>query len=148
MRVHGDIIPCEYPDCDKICKSKAGLTIHQRMMHQKARATFTCNKYEETFTEGKMKNHEKRCMGKRSAHQNTTICGTCGKDISKANIARHRRTREARAGVAGIEWRKQGRHDGGEDEDQTRARVYVDDDLLHMQPDKICSKPRKTHAGM
>ena len=28
-------------------------------------------------------------------------CGTCGKDVSKNNIARQRRTCEARAGIAG-----------------------------------------------
>ena len=93
---------CTYPDCGKVCKSKGGLRIHQVRMHEKQRKTFTCSKCNSTFaSESSWKNHEKRCMVERAEDPSRARCGTCGKDVSKNNIARHRRTCEARAGIAG-----------------------------------------------
>ena len=93
---------CTYPDCGKVCKSKGGLRIHQVRMHEKQRKTFTCSKCNATFaSESSWKNHGKRCMGERAEDPSRARCGTCGKDVSINNIARHRRICKARAGIAG-----------------------------------------------
>ena len=119
---------CNYEGCEKICISKAGLTIHQRRMHQAPRKIFVCDKCAQTFkSENTWKNHSKRCTGGTSSRPNYTTCTTCNREYSKNNIARHRRSCEARAGVAGR--RDEG---GGEEEDEEEPpdpslapRVYV-----------------------
>ena len=93
---------CQHPGCNRICKSKAGLRIHQVRMHEAPRKIFRCEKCGmELRTEGNWKNHVKRCMGERAEDPRKVRCVTCGEEFSKSNIARHRRTCEARAGVAG-----------------------------------------------
>ena len=81
-----------YPNCGKVCKSKDGLKIHQVWMHQKQRKTFTCSKCNASFAwENNPKSHEKKVHVERMEDPSRTRCRTCGKDISKTNIVRHRR---------------------------------------------------------
>ena len=92
---------CEYPGCGKVCLSKAGLTIHKRRMHEAPRKTFRCDKCNKFFpAECNMLNHAKNCGG-QAQNPDLSRCASCGGEFSKTNIARHRRTCEARAGIAG-----------------------------------------------
>ena len=94
--------PCRYEGCTKICLSKGGLTIHQRRMHQTPRKDFKCEKCEQIFaSENTWKNHMKACSGGACLRPNYVICSICGREVGKNNLARHRRTCEARAGIAG-----------------------------------------------
>ena len=115
---------CTYPDCVKVCKTKGGLRIHQVRMHEKQRKTFTCSKCNATFaSESSWKNHGKRCMEERAEDPSRARCGTCGKDVSKNNIARHRRICKARAGIAGrIEEARETR--GGQDAAQAPTLLH------------------------
>ena len=95
--------PCRYEGCTKVCLSKGGLTIHQRRMHQAPRKDFKCEKCDQIFaSENTWKNHMKSCSGGGAClRPNYVICSICGTEVSKNNLARHRRTCEARAGIAG-----------------------------------------------
>ena len=61
-------LECKYEGCGKVCKSKAGLTVHQKRMHRAAdeRMRFPCDRCERVLeTEGARVNHMRRCMGER-----------------------------------------------------------------------------------
>ena len=107
---------CGVQECTKRCKSKAGLTIHKRRMHERARREFKCSKCHESFpAETNWINHQKACGGPPQ-RPDLRRCDTCGESFSKNNIARLRRICEARAGVAG---RRE------EAMEESWARVYV-----------------------
>ena len=58
------VFACDY--CGKVCKSKAGLTIHVKRMHEKSekKRSFECEKCDKVFSqEANLKNHEKICEG-------------------------------------------------------------------------------------
>ena len=75
--------------CDKVCKSKAGLRIHVKRIHEDPQ----CRKCKTTFnTENTMKNHIKTCGGNQQTRRGFIRCQNCQKEISKSNAARHRRT--------------------------------------------------------
>lgn len=110
-----DALRCKYPGCDKVCKSKGGLTIHQKRMHKVAaeRARFECDRCGMSLeTEGNLKNHRRACRGTRSEDPEKRRCETCGALVSKKNIARHR----AACGGAG--------GGGGAGQQELQARVY------------------------
>ena len=67
--------------------------------------------------EGARLNHEKACGGIAPSTRETRACEKCGREISKNNIARHRRACTAGEGEGGV--RGDVRPAG-----QTRARVY------------------------
>ena len=75
--------------CDKICKNKAGLTIHRKRMHEryKQKVIFTCDRCSETFNqEGNLINHKKACTGLRALDQDKKTCDICGKTLGKKNF--------------------------------------------------------------
>ena len=90
-----EVYTCEYVDCRKICKSKAGLTIHRKKMHERSeeKVTFKCPGCHITLeSEANLKNHQKSCTGQRSDDPDRRRCGNCQKEISRSNMARHTRT--------------------------------------------------------
>ena len=105
--------PCRYEGCDKVCLSKGGLTIHQRRMHQAPRKEFKCEKCAQIFfSENTWKNHMKSCTGGACIRPNYVTCTTCNREVSRSNLARHRRTCEAGAGIAGRSDEGGGRGEG------------------------------------
>ena len=107
------VFVCDY--CGKVCKSKAGLTIHRKRMHEESagKKKFVCEKCEESFgQEANLRNHEKICGGEMVDGRRK--CESCQKHFAKSYIARHRRACKAPRG-------------GQEEEEvlaQPQARVY------------------------
>ena len=88
---------CEYEGCGKRCKSKAGLTIHQKRMHREAdRVMFGCARCgKEMTTEGARASHERSCTGgamEGGGGGGRRECGRCGGWYSYSNYARHVRS--------------------------------------------------------
>jgi hypothetical protein len=116
----GDPLRCKWPDCGKVCKNKGGLTIHQRRMHgpQDDPRHFQCDRCRLVFkTENNLLNHTKTCGGAAAGAVERRRCELCGREVSKSNIARHRRActaGEAAGGARGVV----------RPEEQVRARVY------------------------
>ena len=89
---------CE--ECGKVCKSKAGLTIHVKRMHEISalKKDFKCECGQSFKQEANLKNHRKKC-GEREGEAETARvykgkrgnCPDCGKEMAKTNIARHRK---------------------------------------------------------
>jgi hypothetical protein len=95
--------------CDKLCKSKGGLTIHKKRMHKPKEFSFTCGKCGEVlYQEANKVNHEKWCVGTTAKDKSKKKCATCGIEVDKTNFARHRKKCEG-----------QGRGEG-----PSTARVY------------------------
>ena len=86
---------CRYEGCGKVCKSRAGLTMHEKRLHREG-MTFKCNKCNITMkTEGAKTNHERTCYGGEEEPEeqgDKRRCGLCGKQITKPNYARHIRS--------------------------------------------------------
>ena len=84
-------------DCGKVCKSKAGLTIHEKRMHgaSKVKKEFACECGRKFGQEANLKNHRKKCVGSEEAarvhERKRGNCPACGKEMNKTNIARHQR---------------------------------------------------------
>ena len=83
--------------CGKRCRSKAGLTIHRKRMHEESvvKKKFECNCGKVFKQEANLKNHRRRCGGAVEAPKvyrgERGECPGCGKIMAKTNIARHRR---------------------------------------------------------
>ena len=83
---------CRYEGCGKVCKSRAGLTMHEKRMHRVAveRVRFECVKCgEQMKTEGAKKNHEKTCLGGAGGTDGRRECGRCARWVTRTNYARH-----------------------------------------------------------
>ena len=92
MRAENDLV-CKFDGCGKVCRSKAGLTMHQKRLHRAAdeRKRFQCERCETVLeTEGARVNHERMCRGERILEDGRIEC-RCGSRVTKANIRRHRR---------------------------------------------------------
>ena len=90
----GAELECKYDGCGKVCRSKAGLTVHQKRMHRAAeeRVRFPCVRCDRVMeTEVARENHERRCMGDRMQMDGRLECGRCGRAFSRTNISEHRR---------------------------------------------------------
>ena len=88
-----DDLVCEYEDCRKICKNKAGLTIHRKRIHEKSsqKVVFTCDRCMDTFSmDSNLQNHRKACNGLRALDPDKKTCDVCNKTYSKKNFKRHR----------------------------------------------------------
>ena len=86
---------CDVEGCYKVCKSKAGLVIHRKRMHDVSsqKIIFKCNRCNLSFKqEANLLNHKKAGCGGATNDDNVRKCEKCNKNISKGNIARHRRS--------------------------------------------------------
>ena len=86
---------CDVEGCYKVCKSKAGLVIHRKRMHDVSsqKVIFKCNRCNLSFKqEANLLNHKKAGCGGATNSDNVRKCEKCNKNISKGNIARHRRS--------------------------------------------------------
>ena len=90
----GDNFPCE--ECNKVCKSKAGLTIHVKRMHavSKEKVKFICQECEETFLqEANLKNHSKICTKLKSSDpEKLRKCNICLNEFKKSYFSKHRKS--------------------------------------------------------
>ena len=80
--------------CRKVRKSKGGLTVHRRRMHELSarKKEFRCEDCDEVFRqEANMLNHKKVCSGEVASSKEKRRCG-CGKEYSKSYYPKHRRT--------------------------------------------------------
>ena len=105
------VFACEH--CGKVCRSKAGLTIHTKRMHERSekKKEFVCEGCKRIFSqEANLRNHEKICEG--NSDDGRIECSICHKRYAKSYIARHKRACKAAQ--------------GGDQEvvAQPRARVY------------------------
>ena len=83
---------CEVEGCGKVCKSKAGLTIHRKRMHEesKEKVTFTCEMCQETFKqEANLLNHKKSCTGLRASSADKRKCDKCLREYAKKSFSAH-----------------------------------------------------------
>ena len=86
---------CRYEGCEKVCKSRAGLTMHEKRMHRvnEERVMFACSRCGMSGeTEGARKNLESTCSGGARRMDGRRECGKCGKLITNVNYVRHVRT--------------------------------------------------------
>ena len=91
-----EIFECEY--CEKICRSKAGLVLHIKRMHEIStiKKNFDCDKCKLSFTlEANLKNQKKNCSGLVACSRNLKKC-SCGKEVTASNFLRHQRSWWAR----------------------------------------------------
>ena len=85
-----DSLTCEV--CDKVCRNKAGLTIHRKRMHERSsqKIVFQCDRCSETFNQdANLINHKKSCTGLRALDPDKKICDVCNKTLGKSNFKRH-----------------------------------------------------------
>ena len=86
------VFVCEV--CGKVCKSKGGLTIHRKRMHEVSsqKKSFHCVRCNETFNqEANLRNHEKACSGAVGEVSSKRKCDICSREIGKKSYAAHRR---------------------------------------------------------
>ena len=79
--------------CDKRCKSKGGLVIHRRRMHEvsERKKVFECEGCRQEFQqEANLWNHRKVCGGEEASGSDRRKCA-CGREFAKSYIARHRK---------------------------------------------------------
>ena len=87
--------------CAKVCKSKAGLTIHRKRMHEESslKKKFKCDACEKEFLqEANLKNHVKVCTG-GDVDDGKIRCDACGKSYKSRGYPRHRSACLLRHGV-------------------------------------------------
>ena len=83
--------PCRWEGCERVLKSGAGRTNHERRMHRvsEARVRFVCDLCEcEFVTEGNRKAHRVTCTG-GGRTSSSRQCGGCGAWVTRGNYARH-----------------------------------------------------------
>ena len=83
---------CRCDGCGRMCRSKAGLTKHEKRMHRVAeeRVRFACSIcWMNVETEGPRKNHERTCTGGEIGRDGRRECGRCGAWITYGKHARH-----------------------------------------------------------
>ena len=72
-------------------------------MHKEPVKEFVCGKCDMRFkTENNRINHSKTCGGQRANEENMRRCERCGREVTKSNIARHRRACTAAEGEGGV----------------------------------------------
>ena len=89
-----DNFTCDWQDCGKVCKSKAGLTVHRRRMHERSdlKVVFKCPDCSlPLLYESNLKNNQKSCTGRLAEDPDRRRCNICDKEVSKSNFSRHRK---------------------------------------------------------
>ena len=79
--------------CGKVCRSKGGLVVHRRRLHEVSskKKEFVCEACKESFRqEANLLNHRKVCGGREASEKTRRLC-ECGREFAKTYIARHRR---------------------------------------------------------
>jgi len=102
-RVNVDSLVCRYEGCERVCKSRAGLTMHEKRMHRVAeeRVRYECDICGLVLqTEGARVNHRVSCLGGEQ-REGRRECGQCGSWVTKGNYARHVRTCRMRENLEG-----------------------------------------------
>ena len=80
---------CDWNNCGRLCKTKAGLKANQRTAHREKSVTFNCCKCGGFFnSHGAKQNHAEICQG---ATRGT--CAHCLRILNIPNMARHKRHR-------------------------------------------------------
>ena len=91
---------CRYEGCEKVCKSRAGLTMHEKRIHRVAeeRMMFECDRCGLVLqTAGARENHRFSCTGGNQG-EGRRECGYCGTWVNKGSYARHVRGCNIRLG--------------------------------------------------
>ena len=86
--------------CAKVCKSKAGLVIHRKRMHDASsmKKLFKCDTCAKEFKqEANLRNHAKVCLA--SVANEKVQCDACGKSFTRRGFPRHRTACLLRLGV-------------------------------------------------
>ena len=74
--IREEVVVFDCSVCGKICKSKAGLPIHKKRMHEVSSLKKTCEKWDESFKqEANLRNHEKVCTGVASVEKSKGFPG-------------------------------------------------------------------------
>ena len=77
------------PECEKICKTAVGSSIHIKRMHRQTTTSFNWRKMSNRVQIRKhAQKHQKRCQGERKVGSSTQ-CSKCVKIIQSSNFARH-----------------------------------------------------------
>ena len=116
-RVNVEGFRCYWEGCGKICKSRAGLVVHQKRMHRLAedRVRFNCDRCGTGLeTEGARKNHMETCGGGVEMEGNRRECHKCRRGISKGNYATHVRSCRVVWDPGGQEGQVEGNNGRGE----------------------------------
>ena len=86
---------CRWEGCTRVCRSKGGLTQHERRMHCKSNASFKCTRCFRTFNgKAQLTNHSKACETEVQTQPRVwsrESCYICGTKQSKTNMASHLR---------------------------------------------------------
>ena len=100
------VFVCEV--CRKVCRSKGGLTIHRKRIHEISdkKKWFKCEICLEVFAQqANLKNHKKLCKVGGGLVGEKRTCDICGKGYAKKSFAAHRRRCLA---VRGVEEEEEG----------------------------------------
>ena len=90
----------ECEECGLVCKSKGGLTVHRRRMHEVSvlKKKFVCERCRTEFgQEANWKNHRKVCTGEGDG--SVRQCDLCERSFKRKGFKNHRRSCAARRGV-------------------------------------------------
>ena len=88
--------------CGRVCKSKAGLTIHKKRVHEvsEKKKKFVCFGCKEVFKqEANLVNHQKLCRGSAPVEEGKRKCDLCGKAVGKKSFAAHRKRCARKLGI-------------------------------------------------
>ena len=83
---------CEWEGCGRSFKSKAGLTIHRKRIHEvsKLKVMFKCEPCSEEFSqEANLINHQKICTGLRAEDPTKRKCNFCMGEFKKKSFNQH-----------------------------------------------------------
>ena len=77
---------CRWKGCGRVCATAGGRVQHERRIHRKATAIFSCRTCNRTFNERSLlTNHSKTCTGSEKAE-----CEKCGKEMMKTSLRVHK----------------------------------------------------------
>ena len=92
--IHTDDLTCTWEGCERVFKSRAGLMIHMKRMHEtsKQKVLFKCTLCEEEFKQqANLLNHMKICTGLKSSDPTKRKCDKCLGEFKKRSFNKHYR---------------------------------------------------------